>query len=1213
MCTGVFLCYIDTWHGMPNPSLPHRSFSLMHTTPNFKCAPRPTQGGFALVIALSLMAFVLLLLLSITTLVQVESRSAQIQMHRMEAEQSALLGLQIALGELQKTAGPDQRVTATAGIFNVSNDPDFKQPHLLGVWKTFKQPNSDTDDIDYAAKKRHEDDNNGHFVQWLSSATVTNQESLAFSAQAPVTPAVELVATGSVTDSTTSGDPSGHVSASTIEIDGTNGSGGSSKYAWHVFDESQKANLTLKDPVTTVNATTATDAERVSALGAAGAPNFSALAQAPQGNALYAPLETLTEEEQEKIVSLSDSALLGGATTFDPQAANAFHVLTTDSKSLLVDVANGGFQKDLSLLFEAATLPAAYADRHIYSELDAPLEPAPTRFDGAEPMPSPDPKWSLLRSHYRLYEDVKIEEDDDEIDAYGIDASKVERDAAAGFFDAQQLLPVVSNAQFIFSLYNSHQTAPFMYLNIQPVITLWNPYNVELRFPKMEMEFHRFPLDIQWWVDDAIRAISSVNYDNEGYVNIANMFNSLSYNGQQDEHKPYRARIHPLVDGDDIVMKPGEYKVFSPTQNINTQANAQYLTGGILKEGWDPTVGGFYTRQLMKDDDGNNVGGTVRRRKNVLLIRRDQEIKLAVRARKVTSNTAVGREMTGFEETNNEEVAAYLKVFQGDGGDIWGRRTEPAAIQEAALDVNRTQVGAIELDLADLAKNLPDIEKETFRTFIPPVSGSSGRMPFLNASLRLKTEQDSDGINGDKPNSSLWLHNGVTNPYFTSGITGDQNEDPKSHQYELTWTAMSSWDDIPGVEYNPTNNRGYGGTGVTSESGVNFAPFLQVPLAPATSIAQFSHAPLNTGGQAPLTTQIVGNSFNSPLLPLGLKSNSGSIGPHLDHSYMANTTLFDGYFLSTATAQTQAIYGTPPRPLTTVLSQFFDQTKPLPNSNFEPVTNISPTVTAADYDTFAQHLYNKGAFNVNSTSKEAWALFLASGTNEALPILDMLTASTTLADAATSSDFAVSRFAPMIGDEEVNTSVVGQDRWLEHRRLTPDQIVTLAEKVVDEVKARGPFQSVAEFVNRQLVNTTATGNSGALQTAIENAALNLNTNFGLDIPISTPKNNDELTGTGTGNTSDGAPSQITQADLLNRLAPSLTVRGDTFRIRAYGETESIGGHTSKAWCEAVVQRQHDFVDDTLAPTGVPAAGSANETFGRRFKIVSFRWLSADEV
>jgi hypothetical protein len=195
----------------------------------------------------------------------------------------------------------------------------------------------------------------------------------------------------------------------------------------------------------------------------------------------------------------------------------------------------------------------------------------------------------------------------------------------------------------------------------------------------------------------------------------------------------------------------------------------------------------------------------------------------------------------------------------------------------------------------------------------------------------------------------------------------------------------------------------------------------------------------------------------------------------------------------------------------------------------------------------------------------------------------------------------------------------GQNRWQGHRRLTPDQIMTLAQYVVAEVKARGPFQSVAEFVNRQLVNTTATGNSGALQTAIENLNIDfesnddirINTDFGLDAP----KNYSELTsGSGTGNTSDGAATQITQADLLNRLAPSLTVRGDTFRIRAYGETESLLGQTTKAWCEAVVQRQHDFVDDTDIPTTIDSAlNTTNQTFGRRFKIVSFRWLSADEV
>jgi hypothetical protein len=55
----------------------------MHACPHFKRALRPSQGGFALVIALSLMASVLLL--SMTTQVQVETRGAQIKMPRMGA------------------------------------------------------------------------------------------------------------------------------------------------------------------------------------------------------------------------------------------------------------------------------------------------------------------------------------------------------------------------------------------------------------------------------------------------------------------------------------------------------------------------------------------------------------------------------------------------------------------------------------------------------------------------------------------------------------------------------------------------------------------------------------------------------------------------------------------------------------------------------------------------------------------------------------------------------------------------------------------------------------------------------------------------------------------------------------------------------------------------------------------------------------------------
>ena len=51
------------------------------------------------------MAFVLVLVLSISTLITVEAQSSRIAAARVETEQTALLGLQVAIGELQEPRG----------------------------------------------------------------------------------------------------------------------------------------------------------------------------------------------------------------------------------------------------------------------------------------------------------------------------------------------------------------------------------------------------------------------------------------------------------------------------------------------------------------------------------------------------------------------------------------------------------------------------------------------------------------------------------------------------------------------------------------------------------------------------------------------------------------------------------------------------------------------------------------------------------------------------------------------------------------------------------------------------------------------------------------------------------------------------------------------------------------------------------------------------
>ena len=94
---------------------------MLTTTPMYETIRR--QNGFALVIALSLMAFVLLLVLSITSFVVVEQQSANIAKQQLAAKQNALVGLHIAIGELQRRLGPDQRATASADILDSSNNP----------------------------------------------------------------------------------------------------------------------------------------------------------------------------------------------------------------------------------------------------------------------------------------------------------------------------------------------------------------------------------------------------------------------------------------------------------------------------------------------------------------------------------------------------------------------------------------------------------------------------------------------------------------------------------------------------------------------------------------------------------------------------------------------------------------------------------------------------------------------------------------------------------------------------------------------------------------------------------------------------------------------------------------------------------------------------------------------------------------------------------
>ena len=90
------------------------------------------RRGFALILALGLMSLVLLLLVSFSAMISVESTASQQNLAQHIARQNALIGAYQGLGALQQYAGTDQRVTARADI-DLANSAN---PYWVGVWST---------------------------------------------------------------------------------------------------------------------------------------------------------------------------------------------------------------------------------------------------------------------------------------------------------------------------------------------------------------------------------------------------------------------------------------------------------------------------------------------------------------------------------------------------------------------------------------------------------------------------------------------------------------------------------------------------------------------------------------------------------------------------------------------------------------------------------------------------------------------------------------------------------------------------------------------------------------------------------------------------------------------------------------------------------------------------------------------------------------------
>ena len=85
--------------------------------------------------------------------------------------------------------------------------------------------------------------------------------------------------------------------------------------------------------------------------------------------------------------------------------------------------------------------------------------------------------------------------------------------------------------------------------------------------------------------------------------------------------------------------------------------------------------------------------------------------------------------------------------------------------------------------------------------------------------------------------------------------------------------------------------------------------------------------------------------------------------------------------------------------------------------------------------------------------------------------------------------------------------------------------------------------------------------------------------------------------------------------MVQAIGSALRPRSDSFIVRAYGESVDVQGEVkARAWCEAIVQRSPEPINPDSSGLNPMAKRNPDDLeFGRRFKLVSFRWLNAEEV
>ena len=1259
--------------------------------------PRERRAGFALLITITLLAFLVLLLVSLASLTRVETQVASNNQQLAQARQNALMALNIALGQLQRHTGPDQRVTATADLqplatsaaptTHPTNDPASNQDltasggsassritatasvlnNIDAYWRASRNRrwtgawrNGNATDVATVANTPADANPVAALQAWLVSGNENSTTFLPSTAPSGLTFTTDAVSDSvlgapdadypagrpyrilvgkNTTGASAPADLDRFVTAPQVPIRSTSVPGlGSANttignYAWWIGDEGVKARANLIDPY----AAASTDQTNRFRLQSAQRPAVEAMkptgtAESSDDERGLAPFSDALANNPAlaKIITQSQLTALESTPVFQAQLKKRWHDLSVTSRGVLADTRHGGLKLDLSYLltrpdlasFRTAlnaalpaslapnTAPSATAYNRILSTAATPYATQPPllllsggAFGGNNVYQGMDmfatsATWEQLWSYHNL----------------GNSPTPPPSTPAGVFIDGTTarprlhtgtqhgLYPLLVQTKLFYKLRMDGSTldpdgvdrTSNIWVDIIPVVVLANPYPVALEpqdfilrstagsTGRVRLYYALTPADPEA-ADLKISSGTSIQ------VNTDNGLGSVKLTIKAPRMEAGRAYVFTLED-------PLTEIPFDPTSTTATAA----LQGGLVVN----MIPDFNPANVLTFNTARKIAAAPAT--HAALTTDNGAIAFSLHSANYTTalgdqtllRSVVPHTYTADSAGNTALVYPFSSGLRHGGGMGF-------FIHDASNVANSHQTTTYQVNYRTLV-----VDNAAYTSFTTGNPNGTGQNNIAISFARTRVKNGAASLPGnDTPNDFIQSHLLWRDP---------------SNPTEVRWCIFNTGEGFDGTTV-PSSLVGDAGL-------VNL--LYDVPRAehPTSAVAQLRH--FNTAGHIPRVNWSaphfrdafatrnhsfqpnlpIGNSYPNPFIVRHkVIDGDGGMGFQYDGSYLFNTALQDRFFFSTFPANGAF--------------DFNSSTDRLINHRHRPFR--SPTESSwDDPDNFrsdsrsaSRNLLVDGAFNINSTSFEAWKAVL-SGLKD-VPV----GGETSLANR--SAPFARTLF--QTGGAATSRNGNTENAWTGTINFTPAEVDALAREIVLQVRRRGPFLSMADFTNRRIIAASAdasfgVGLGGALQAAIDrifNQATDVqpaslrqksNTRSG---PTSHPSDDNQrlaedafIMPTGI----SGFSGYVLQSDLLASLGANLSARSDTFTIRTYGDTvnPATGAVLGRAWCEAIVQRTPDYVD-TTAPDATPAAGSPAETFGRRYQIVGFRWLSPSDI